>query len=136
MSAWRWILLWLPVGIYVACIFYLSSLPNPFEITGAPPAPDWGLHIAEYAGLSFLWIRAVTSGLTRPPSFVEAAIATATTGAIGAADEVWQSFHPGRWATTGDALADTVGALVGVAVFGWLARVLRERRAAPSSARS
>jgi VanZ family protein len=136
MSAWRWTGLWLPVGIYVACIFYLSSLPNPFEITGAPPAPDWGLHIVEYAGLSFLWIRAVTSGLTRPPRFVEAAVIVAAAGAIGAADEVWQSFHPGRWATAWDALADTVGAFVGVAAFACLTRALRGRRAAPSSIRS
>ncbi|UCF80621.1 MAG: VanZ family protein [Acidobacteriota bacterium] len=136
MSARRWILLWSPVGIYVACIFYLSSLPNPFEITGVPPAPAWALHIVEYAGLSFLWIRAVTSGLARPPRFVEAAIVVAAAGAIGAADEVWQSFHPGRWATAWDALADTVGAFVGVAAFAGLVRALRGRRAAHSPIRS
>jgi VanZ family protein len=136
MSAWRRAGLWLPVGIYTACIFYLSSLPNPFEVTGVPPAPDWCLHITEYAGLSFLWARAVTGGLTRLPRFVEAAAVVVTAGTIGVADEVWQSFHPGRWATSGDALADMVGALVGVAAFGWLARALRGRRAAPSSIRS
>jgi VanZ family protein len=120
-------LLWLPAAAYLGLIFYLSSLPNPFALTGPPPAPDWALHMAEYAVLSALLLLALTGSFRVPPTFLKAGAVVAFCLAAGAADEVWQSYTPGRWATVSDAAADALGAVFGAALFALAASRLKKR---------
>jgi VanZ family protein len=120
-AAGHWIRSWLPVAVYMALIFYLSSLPHPdedlpnflFEKLG-----DKLLHLIEYAVLAALCYRAFRRAAN--PSAAEYAIilAIATASFYGAIDEVHQAFVPFRTATWLDWVADTIGAVIGAVVSG------------------
>ena len=97
---------WLVVALYCGLIFYLSSLPS--EELPLPPLFWWSdkvLHALEYAVLSFLLGRAL--GIEGRKGVL---IAVVIASLYGHTDEFHQSFVPGREATAGDWLADTVGA--------------------------
>ena len=121
--------LWLPAAAYTALIFYLSSKPYPLG-PFAPPAPDWILHIAEYSVLGALYLRALAGGWNVPARFMQGGLVVAACVAVGAADEFWQSFTPGRFCSPLDAAADAIGALAGVAALAALSRMDGKRRAA------
>jgi VanZ like family len=96
---------WLPVVLWAALIFTLSSIPDLGTGLG-----DWDLalrkiaHGAEYAVLGFLLVRALGHEV--------GALAAGIAYAIS--DEVHQSFVPGRQAAVLDVLVDTAGVAVGV----------------------
>lgn len=104
---------WLPVVVWAALIFGLSSIPDLGTGLGG-----WDLalrkiaHAAEYAVLGALLFRA----LGRDLPAVAIGIAYAIT------DEVHQSFVAGRQGTALDVLVDAAGVLVGVYVLGRAAR--------------
>jgi VanZ family protein len=104
---------WLPVVLWAALIFGLSSIPDLGTGLGG-----WDLalrkiaHAAEYAVLGALLFRA----LGRELPAVAIGIAYAVT------DEVHQAFVPGRQGAVLDVVVDAVGALVGVYVLGRAAR--------------
>jgi VanZ family protein len=104
--------LWLPVVLWAALIFTLSSIPDLSTGLGG-----WDLvlrkaaHAAEFAVLGFLLVRA----LGRELAALAAGIAYA------ASDELHQTFVPGRQGTVLDVLVDAVGIAVGI----YLARRLR-----------
>jgi VanZ like family len=104
--------LWLPVVLWAALIFTLSSVPDLGTGLGG-----WDLvlrkaaHAAEFAVLGFLLLRALGRDL---PALV-AGIAYA------ASDELHQTFVPGRQGSLLDVLVDAVGVAVGV----YVARRLR-----------
>ena len=59
----RAVSLWLPVAIYMAAIFWASSLHVlPGAVSGFP---DWLLHSACYGGLALVSLRAVSGGTWR-----------------------------------------------------------------------
>ena len=107
---------WLPVLLYVATIFFVSAQPNlapPFGFTKA----DKVMHMLEYGGLGFLLSRA-----NRATARVKLALRVALTvfvigAAIGACDEFFQSFIPGRDATIADWVADITGLLFAQLVY-------------------
>jgi VanZ family protein len=104
---------WLPVALWAAVIFGLSSIPDLGTGLGG-----WDLllrklaHATEYAILGFLLLRA----LEREPAAVAIGVAYAVT------DEVHQTFVRGRHGATYDVLIDAIGVILGVYV---LPRMMR-----------
>jgi VanZ family protein len=99
---------WLPVVLWAALIFTLSSIPHLGTDLGT-----WDLilrkcaHMTEYAILAFLLARAF--GREAP------ALAAGVVYAIS--DEVHQGFVSGRHASPIDVAIDTVGLLLGLLVW-------------------
>ncbi len=101
------------VIIYCCIIFAASSVPgNDLPLL---PATDYIMHGLEYAGLGFLiaWWRK-TRGERIPQLYI---FSVAAASLYGITDELHQYFVPGRCMTLTDWLADTMGAMAGVAVF-------------------
>jgi VanZ family protein len=100
--------LWLPVVLWAALIFALSSVADLGTGLGG-----WDLvlrkiaHAAEFAVLGALLLRALRTEL---PAFAAGV-------AYAISDEVHQHFVPGRRAAPLDVLIDTVG--VGLGVLAW-----------------
>lgn len=120
----RRVLSYFPFAIACAAIWWVSSherppLPSSLGFRGS----DKLLHACAYAVLAALacldaW-RAPTT--QRHARFVTAFLLASVYGII---DEVHQSSVPGRDASVGDALADALGAALGV----WLTKRAREAR--------
>lgn len=114
MARSRLFTVWLPVLIWAAVIFTLSSIPSLSTGLGT-----WdtilrkGAHLAEYAVLGGLLYRA----LGREPLALAVGIAYAAT------DELHQYFVRGRHASPVDVAIDAVGVAAGMLI--WLR--LRER---------
>jgi VanZ family protein len=110
----RLLTVWLPVLIWAAVIFTLSSVPSLSTGLGT-----WdtilrkGAHLAEYAVLGGLLYRALG----------REALALAVGIAYAATDELHQYFVRGRHASPVDVAIDAIGVAVGMLL--WLR--LRER---------
>src|SRR5262249_10199767 len=106
--------LWFPPIVYMSVIYYLSSQPDPLpELTRH--VWDKLLHTIEYAGLGFLVFRALAGeGVNKTSA---ALLTLAVVSGYGATDEWHQSFVPMRNADVRDWLVDTLGALIGPAVY-------------------
>jgi VanZ family protein len=106
---------WLPVVLWAALIFALSSIPHLGTGLGT-----WdtilrkGAHVTEYAILGFLLLRALGREV---PAFL-VGVAYATT------DEIHQHFVGGRHASPIDVAIDAAGILIGIFV---VARARSER---------
>lgn len=112
----RRLLLWLPPLVYMAAIYHLSSQSNPLP---AVTALFWdkALHAVEYGGLAILLARACAGeGISHRWAWAIAVIATSS---YGASDEWHQLFTPGRSSDIHDWVADSIGGLMGAAVYLW-----------------
>lgn len=104
---------WLPIAFYVGAVVLLTAT--------VPPATPFGLsdkvvHAAEFFGLAFLTLRGFSLQFEAPPR-VPVAIAAIMLGiAVGATDELAQSFAPLRTSDFADLLADGIGSLIGASV--------------------
>jgi VanZ family protein len=116
--------LWLPVALWMALLFYLSSRSS---IGLAGQVPDWITHGGAYLVLGCLLCRAIAAGL-RPLSVAGAVLATAVATLYGMSDEYHQSFVPGRDASWGDVAKDLAGATIGAIGFRRATRNRGERR--------
>ena len=103
--------LWGVVVLYMAAIFYASSLSD----LSVPVGTDKSLHGLVYLGLAVVVVRAVAGGLPRRIDMSAAAVAIVITVGYAATDEVHQMFVPGRTADGFDLLADAIGAIGGTA---------------------
>lgn len=106
----RFIRLWLPVAAWAGVLYLASgrsSLPSP--------GGGWDKiqHVAAYAVLGVLSLRAFHGGLSRLRAGAVLGAALFTVG-YGALDEFHQSFVPGRHPSLGDLAADGAGAVVAV----------------------
>lgn len=104
---------WLPPLAWALLIFVLSaqsSVPSP-----RIPYFDKVEHTAAYAVLAALLLRAL-DGVAAP------GWAVLLTSLYGITDEIHQAFVPGRTPDVGDWAADTLGALLALAVFSRLRR--------------
>jgi VanZ family protein len=102
---------WAPVLAYVAVIFTLSAQPNlqpPFHFNNS----DKYCHMLEYGGLGFLLSRAIRAAARLRLAHVAALVVTGLGAAIGAADEMFQSYIPGRDSSLHDWTADVAGLLL------------------------
>jgi VanZ family protein len=107
--------LWLPVVVYMAAIFFASSMPDP---PVPPNASDISLHGVAYFGLTLLLIRALARGQWSGVTIPTLAAAWAIAVAYGVTDEWHQSFVPNRYSEFRDVGSDAIGALVATVVIG------------------
>jgi VanZ family protein len=108
--------LWLPVAVWAALIFALSSIPDlGTGIGGWDTLLRKLAHAGEYAVLGALLLRAVGS--------VPVAVVLGTLYAVS--DEVHQSFVSGRQGSAVDVAIDAAGVLCGVALWHRTARARR-----------
>jgi VanZ family protein len=123
---------WLPVLGFLALSFVLSSIPgSAFPSLGIPHI-DTIVHATEFAVLGYLLMRLLARSPLAGRVVTQVACALAAASAWGALDEAHQILTPRRTPDVRDWLADSLGALVGVAVFLALARAHRALRAGRS----
>lgn len=106
---------WVPVPLWTVVIFMASSVPGS-ELPSLPGQMDKLVHGIVYAILGALVARAIQ---TTWPAWSAGRIVTAATLfclLYGASDEFHQSFTPRRTPDWHDALADTIGGLIGAAI--------------------
>ena len=111
-----------PPFLLMAAIAWFSHRPLP---VGLAHGSDKIAHFLVYGILAALWVRALLPGQPGGPrAGVRKAllVAVVVTAAWGVLDEVHQSYVPGRDASPGDAVADTLGGLVGAALAARKAR--------------
>lgn len=113
------------VALYLGVITLASSV-HPSAITG-----DYGIvfHPVEFAGLAFVGLLALHRGPLHPLRPLILGLVVLGSALLGALDEIHQSFVPRRIATSKDVLWDTIGGVLGTAIFVvmvWLYR-WRER---------
>ena len=105
---------WLPSLLWMALLFYLSSLPQlpgPEEILTIQIIRKTG-HALVYAILCALDDHALQK--TRPDTTHHTLLAWGLTVSYAIFDEIHQGFAPGRHATVHDVLIDALGATVAV----------------------
>ena len=115
--------LWGPVLVYMAMIYFVSSLPR------APLPPDVSDktgHLTAYVLMGVLAFRAVAGGLPARVTWPLAIVALVIAVGHGALDEFHQSFVPGRQADIHDWYADSAGAGLGLMVC-WAWGIIRVR---------
>lgn len=109
---------WLHLGLWVALVFGVSSIPDLTPPGPGIPGTDKLFHASEYAVLGWLWGRARRSRW--------AAVQAAVLGAlVGGFDELYQGRVAGRETDLLDAAADMLGATLGC--IAW-SRWTRRRR--------
>jgi VanZ family protein len=107
---------WLPVAVYVTAIFALSAQPNlkpPLTFVNG----DKILHAGEYFVLGLLLVRALRATLRVSRPLFAAMITIALVLVVGASDEFFQSFIPGRQSDIFDVLADLTGGAIAQLVY-------------------
>jgi VanZ family protein len=103
----RLVWLWLPVVLWAAVIFVLSSIPSLSSGLGAwDTALRKTAHMSEFAILAVLLWRALGSEVG----------ALVLSVAYAASDEIHQLFVRGRQGSPIDVAIDTVGILIGLAL--------------------
>lgn len=101
-------LLWAATFIYMAVIFYFSSLSRPIKYE-LPYGVDKVIHFIEYAGLGFLMGHSLKNSGVRHYVLVGWIVASF----YGITDEIHQSFVPMRDASVFDIFADGLGSFAG-----------------------
>jgi VanZ family protein len=104
---------WLPPLVWAACILVTTSIPGAHLPRVDVPGLDKAVHLGLYGVLGWLAARAVW---TRGGGARDAAFAFVAIAVFGALDEWHQQFIPGRSMEFLDWVADSTGALAGVAV--------------------
>jgi len=104
------------VVIYMALIFYLSSIPLKFpEIVNKLDPTKFSLHIVEYSILGLLLFN-----LTKNFKY------SSLIGTLyGISDEIHQYFVPFRSMDIFDIIADVVGVLIGIKLYVFLEKKIR-----------
>lgn len=104
------------------CIFiFVLSAQSFLSVPQTVPSADKGAHVLLYAGLGWLWTRAVSVSY---PRWIASRILMTTLGftaLYGISDEWHQFYVPDRMADVRDVFADAVGGtLGGVGFLVWL----------------
>jgi VanZ family protein len=105
--------LWMPVAVYMACIFVSSSISSPPDAVSL--IPDTLSHAALYFGLGALLVRGLAGGFDRHVSVAVASAAVIIATAYGATDELHQHFVPERQMDVRDLVADALGSSLAAA---------------------
>ncbi|HEY2748042.1 MAG TPA: VanZ family protein [Polyangia bacterium] len=109
---------WLPVAVWCALIFIGSCVPGD-DIDSRLSLHDKIIHASEYAGLGFLFARALGARLWW--------LAIVLGALWGVSDEFHQTFTPHRSGNDlGDMTADLVGSAIGAVVWMLLRRLRRD----------
>jgi len=111
------LVLWTPVAVYMAAIFYTSSLsviPGPVGYWFS----DTLLHMACYGGLALFTLRALAGGKWTGVHVGVAIAAWLIAVLYGVTDEWHQMYVPGRTSELRDLVNDAIGALAAVGAAG------------------
>jgi VanZ family protein len=121
---------WGPVLIYMAAIFYISSLHQPPLPPGVSDKPA---HAFGYFGFGVVIARALSRGFPPRITLAQALIGLALASFYGITDEFHQRFVPGRSAEIADWYSDSIGSALGL--FGcWAWSIIsRSRQSAVGS---
>ena len=112
MNKNKFVEFWLPVYLYAAIIFMLSSMPQ-IPIPFAFKFSDKIEHIIEYAIFGYLLIRAFRNSSFKL-TLAQMRFLIILIGFIyGITDEIHQYFVPGRATSTLDIFADGAGVVLG-----------------------
>ena len=121
---WR---LWVPVGVYIAIIFTLSSIPNlrtPVGVTNA----DKAAHFLEYGLFGLLLYRAARLTWNRRHAMVPFLFTVLVGLCPATLDELYQGTVSGRQKSANDAAADLIGVTVAALIGQWIAHVWMQNR--------
>jgi len=124
---------WIPVYLYAALIFYISSradlspLVEPFF-----KHTDKILHIFEFGFLCFLIIRALAASIKNFSTKQIYCHALIFSIIYGIMDEVHQSFVPGRTMTIPDIIADIIGCVAIIFILHKIGYIHAQRKKAKS----
>jgi VanZ family protein len=110
--------------MYMAVIFYLSSLSHP-PMT-LQEIPDYVLHSVEYFFLGMLLLRGFSLQAIPIGRGAQYLLTLWITTLYGISDEIHQLFVPHREFSIHDIVADSVGAVLAITVF-CLMRFLKTR---------
>lgn len=125
------VLYWLPPVLYAGILYYLSSRPIPGWVPQFT-ASDKLVHFSAYFILGALFARAfLASRVLTAPGERRWTRGGAAGLLYGVADEIHQSFVPGRTFSLWDMAADGLGAFAGAYVVWVLARRLGLAERAP-----
>ena len=115
--------LWLPVIAYMAMLFGFSSLST----LPSPPGElsYYEVHIAAYAGLATITVRALARGRLRNVTLRAVCGAILISSLYGVTDEYHQLFVPGRSFEGLDMIADAIGSVAGASAAGAWSRIRR-----------
>jgi len=112
---------WLPVVVYVAAIFAVSSIANlgpPVRWSNA----DKLAHLTEYTALGFLLARAFDGTGVLSSRLANVLLAVVLGFVTGLLDELWQVHVPGRISSHLDFMADCAGIVIGQLLYALWAR--------------
>ena len=118
--------LWVPVALYMAFIFWLSSISRPPDLPSS--VSDKAAHGLLYCGLGALLVRARAGGWRRPVTLGIAAAAIVVATLYGISDEIHQYFVPQRQVEARDVLADALGASVAAGAMYIWSRIAHAKR--------
>jgi VanZ family protein len=117
----RFVYFVLPLIVFAAAIFYMSSLGN-VETPLTFHLSDKFLHMLAYSLFGWLLIRALHFGRREPISKKLLFIAVLIGAFYGLTDEFHQYFVPGRHSEFLDWLADAIGVFLGAELYRRLHR--------------
>ncbi|OIO37333.1 MAG: hypothetical protein AUJ75_04415 [Candidatus Omnitrophica bacterium CG1_02_49_10] len=109
--------MWLPVFLYAALIFFLSSRPVTGGLLKLIPFGDKLAHTAEYAVLGVLLARAISN--TSPGKAKAGLLLLTATACLlyGMFDEIHQIFVPTRTFEVLDIVSDGLGGFLGALIW-------------------
>ena len=120
----------LPILLYSALIFTLSSFPQPDFVDLGFDLSDKLLHLAEYFVFGIFSIIAL-NGYRPDMAKYKAVLLIVFIGFLyGLSDEAHQYFVPGRVADIGDLAADTAGVLLSLITIKYIGNFLLRYRPA------
>jgi len=108
---------WFPLVLYSVIIFCVSSLPNLRPPNTDILGVDKILHIGEYIPFGFLTARVLYSLNEPRPTRNILWLAACAACLYGITDEYHQSFVEGRSSDMFDVAADTIGGVLGAALY-------------------
>jgi VanZ family protein len=131
-------LAWLAAGVLAAAIAVLSLMPKPEQVLDVKIS-DKLEHFIAYATLSLVLAHALRRAGRRGAALMT--IAVLASSGFGGLMEILQGFFPPRTPDVVDAVANTIGACLGVGIFmalslGWArvrARRVRSEDEAPAA---
>lgn len=127
MNTYRAVTRWVPLALWIAFIFVMSSIPDlPGEYRDFPPHTDKVMHFIEYFVLAILLYRGIRNDETGRISVELAALVLIGVGVAGL-DELYQSIVPGRDSSVADLASDMGGVVAGALImfYSWKRSLLK-----------
>lgn len=116
MNTYRAATRWVPLALWIAFIFVMSSIPDlPGEYRDLPPHSDKVVHFIEYFILALLLYRGLANDASGRMNVLLVALVLIGIGIAGL-DELYQSIVPRRDSSVADLASDIGGIAAGALV--------------------